>query len=53
MNAHNPKSKAESNSQVSEEIENFVENNIPNASETIKQKIVETMDAVRKKTAKS
>lgn len=53
MNAHNAKSKAKSNSQVSEEIENFVENNIPNASETIKQKIVGIMDAVRKTTAKS
>ncbi|MEO1559666.1 MAG: hypothetical protein AAFS12_08550 [Cyanobacteria bacterium J06632_19] len=49
MDFNNAESKEKVNSQVSEETETVVENNIPNASETIKQKTIEIMDAIKRK----
>lgn len=48
MEAKNGKLKTKLNSEASEETEAIVENNIPNASEIIKQKTIKIMDAIRK-----
>ena len=49
METNNVKSKAKVNSKSREETEIVVENNIPNASEAIKQKTIEIMDAIKKR----
>jgi len=47
MKANNAKSKAKVNTEVSQETEATVENNIPNASDKVKQKTIEIMDVIK------
>ena len=49
MEANNAKSKVKVNSETSKETKYTVENNIPNASDKVKQKTIEIMDAIKRK----
>ena len=49
MEADTTNSQEQTTSEVSKETETVVEKNIPNASETVKQKTMELMDVIKKR----
>jgi len=49
MNFNHAESEETVNLQISKDTKTVVESNIPNASETIKQKIIEIMNTIKKR----